>query len=98
MRAIEPRSHHRGDEEVLIWEEEVKFITEPVEVPTSEFLTPDRLATSTVAAGEITALRHKILERGTFVAKAVCLASRDRKLSKKFLRFQGRLRRRVWKD
>lgn len=49
-------------------------------VPTIEFLAPDTLAASTVAAGEITALKHKIrdhtVERGTFVAKVV-LASRE---------------------
>jgi hypothetical protein len=82
VRAIEPRSHHRCDEElgsvgvfpsighgqnsrlcmlnlkVLIWEGEVKFIAGQVEflkVPTSEFLAIDRLATSTIAVGEITA-------------------------------------------
>jgi hypothetical protein len=69
---------------VLIWEEELKFIAEQSgvsdKVPTRKFLAPDRLATSTVAAGEIAALKHKIrdhtVKRGTFVAKAV-LASRE---------------------
>jgi hypothetical protein len=65
--------------EVLIWEEGGKELLQnksgASSVLTSKFLAIDGLATSTVATGEITALKHELgdhtVELGTFIAKPV---------------------------
>lgn len=65
--------------EVLIWEvggeELLQNKIGSSRVLTSKFLAIDRLATSTIVAGEITALKHELgdhpVETGTFIAKSV---------------------------
>jgi len=82
MLAIEPRGHHCGDEElgaIGVWSsvghrEQEWAVMAKLEVLIRELLTPDGASTSTIAAGEVTTLKHELRNHTVELAVLVVFA------------------------